>query len=193
MSGFYIYALLGPSNYSKHELSYSLDITDCPLKRVKKIIVALKKTQTKEKIRSQFGLSSSLHSLIFELDYSEHSEIYRLMTQLQKPTFSKEILTYNLTQPHSIEDICRNLPLHIIIETLDKYSTNPLVKATLGCTAESTKKMLIAHKILVLSNFLKVNYTNIHSKLKLQEMYGNTLRRDYLNMVYFLVHIITSK
>ncbi len=190
MSNYYLYLLLGPKVYSK----YYTDTPEIPdaavLSNIMKSLLELVSSCTRTKIMSIFGLTEDVYSLIVE--DRGYSELLEIIENGKIRLFSLREISNALQTRHSIEDICALMPLNVVIEALEGYTKNPLVRSSLGNTAESIYQLLLGYKIFIIGKLSSQKQALLYQKFKLTDIKAASLRKDYMNLVYFLANIITK-
>jgi hypothetical protein len=185
MSNYYIYLVLGPKVYSK----YYADLPEpgeVDLYAIKREINSMKKSSSMRRIKNLFGLSEDLAQILQEEDPDRDKEIYECMVKIPITPITEQMISIYKDGDSSLDEIVPQIPLSSIIQALDTYTNNPIVKATLGATAETTYDMLTGHKTIVIPHYLGYKYCVVHFKLGVSDPKGNILRKDYYNMIYFL-------
>ena len=188
MSNYYVYVLLGPTVYYKYYTSPPDPPSETELLPIKREILSLKKASSLPGKCLALGLSKDLTNIIKHEDPIRDQEIYDLMSKIHINPLPKTDLEALLNSDQSKVNIVSKIPLGLIIKTLESYTDNAIVKATLGCTAESIYYMLLGYKALVISHYLGHKHCLVHAKLGINDTKGHSLRKDYIHMSYFLAY-----
>lgn len=193
MTSYYTYLLLGPQVYSKHYTSPPEPPRDQELLPIKIELFSLKKSNSTKRISAMFGFSEDLSSFFKSFDSDREKEILDYMSRIPINPMSRQGLINLLNSDKSIEEILPQIPVGLLISTLEKYTKNSLVRSALGVTAESICNLLIGYKIYTISHYIGLKFSVINFKLGVSDARGNTIKKDYFSMAYFLAQMIINQ